>query len=318
MLPTGADITRAADRLRGRIVRTPLTRSAWLSSRTGGDVWLKLENQQIEGSFKTRGALHALMRANIDRAVTASAGNHGRALAFAAKELGVALTVFAPRTAPSAKLDPIRRHGARLELRDTYDSAERDAILFAREHGIPYVSPYNDPDVIAGAGTAGLEVIEDLPQVDLFVVPVGGGGLVSGVALAAEAGAARPRVIGVEAAASPVFTSALAAGRLVEIDVGPTLADGLAGNAEPGSITFDLIRDLGVDVQRVGEDQIAAAMRGLLAHEAQQVEGAAAVGVAALLAAMIDVSGRRVAVIVSGGNVDPGRLLQQEPGAERE
>lgn len=318
MLPTGADIARAADRLRGRIVRTPLTRSAWLSSRTGGDVWLKLENQQIEGSFKARGALHALMRANIDRAVTASAGNHGRALAFAAKELGVALTVFAPRTAPSAKLDPIRRHGARLELRDTYDSAERDAILFAREHGIPYVSPYNDPDVIAGAGTAGLEVIEDLPQVDLFVVPVGGGGLVSGVALAAEAGAARPRVIGVEAAASPVFTSALAAGRLVEVDVGPTLADGLAGNAEPGSITFDLIRDLGVDVQRVGEDQIAAAMRGLLAHEAQQVEGAAAVGVAALLAAMIDVSGRRVAVIVSGGNVDPGRLLQQEPGAERE
>lgn len=318
MLPTGADITRAADRLRGRIVRTPLTRSAWLSSRTGGDVWLKLENQQIEGSFKARGALHALMRANIDRAVTASAGNHGRALAFAAKELGVALTVFAPRTAPSAKLDPIRRHGARLELRDTYDSAERDAILFAREHGIPYVSPYNDPDVIAGAGTAGLEVIEDLPQVDLFVVPVGGGGLVSGIALAAETGAARPRVIGVEAAASPVFTSALAAGRLVEVDVGPTLADGLAGNAEPGSITFDLIRDLGVDVQRVGEDQIAAAMRGLLAHEAQQVEGAAAVGVAALLAAMIDVSGRRVAVIVSGGNVDPGRLLQQEPGAERE
>lgn len=318
MLPTGADITRAADRLRGRIIRTPLTRSAWLSSRTGGDVWLKLENQQIEGSFKARGALHALMRANIDRAVTASAGNHGRALAFAAKELGLALTVFAPRTAPSAKLDPIRRHGARLELRDTYDSAERDAILFAREHGIPYVSPYNDPDVIAGAGSAGLEVIEDLPQVDLFVVPVGGGGLVSGIALAAETGAARPRVIGVEAAASPVFTSALAAGRLVEVDVGPTLADGLAGNAEPGSITFDLIRDLGVDVRRVGENQIAAAMRGLLAHEAQQVEGAAAVGVAALLTAMIDVSGRRVAVIVSGGNVDPGRLLQQEPGAERE
>lgn len=318
MLPTGADITRASDRLRGRIIRTPLTRSAWLSSRTGGDVWLKLENQQIEGSFKARGALHALMRANIDRAVTASAGNHGRALAFAAKELGLALTVFAPRTAPSAKLDPIRRHGARLELRDTYDSAERDAILFAREHGIPYVSPYNDPDVIAGAGSAGLEVIEDLPQVDLFVVPVGGGGLVSGIALAAETGAARPRVVGVEAAASPVFTSALAAGRLVEIDVGPTLADGLAGNAEPGSITFDLIRDLGVDVRRVGENQIAAAMRGLLAHEAQQVEGAAAVGVAALLTAMIDVSGRRVAVIVSGGNVDPGRLLQQEPGAERE
>lgn len=318
MLPSPSNVLDAASRLRGKVVRTPLVRSAWLSSATGGDVWLKLENRQLEGSFKTRGALHALMRSGAARAVTASAGNHGRALAFAAKTLGVPLTVFAPATAPRAKLDPIRAHGAALELRDTYDQAERDAIAFARARGIPYISPYNDADVIAGAGTAGLEALEDLPDAGVLVVPVGGGGLVSGVALAAAARGARAITAGVEAAASPVFTSALAAGHLVEVKILPTLADGLAGNAEPGSITFDLIRDLRVGVLTVTEDAIAAAMRGLATHEGEQVEGAGAVGAAALLSGAIDVRGLRAAVIVSGGNVDPETLEQQEPGAETE
>ena len=300
------------------LVRTPMVRSPWLSEITGAGVWLKLENQQLEGSFKTRGALHALMQAGIQRAVTASAGNHGRALSFAARRLGVALTVFAPRTAPLAKLDPIRRHGATLELRDTYDDAERDAILFARTHRIPYISPYNHPDVIAGAGTVGLEVIEDLPDVEMIVVPVGGGGLVSGIALAASAHPTMPSIQGVEAAASPVFTSALRAGALVEVEVHSTLADGLAGNAEPGSMTFDVIRDLHVEVTAAGEDEIARAMHGLLEHHGQTVEGAGAVGVAALLSGAIVPSGAQVAVIVSGGNVDPRKLLQQKPDAERE
>lgn len=318
MLPSPSDVIDAASRLSGKVIRTPLVRSAWLSSAAGGDVWLKLENSQLEGSFKTRGALHALMRSGAARAVTASAGNHGRALACAAKTLGIPLTVFAPATAPRAKLDPIRGHGAVLELRDTYDEAERDAIAFARERGIPYISPYNDPDVIAGAGTTGLEVLEDLADAGMVIVPVGGGGLVSGVALAAAARGGHAKTGGVEAAASPVFSSALAAGRLVEVTVSPTLADGLAGNAEPGSITFDLIRDLRVGVQTVTEDEIAAAMRGLMAHEGQQVEGAGAVGVAALLSGAIAVRGMRAAVIVSGGNVDPETLQQHEPGAEAE
>lgn len=316
MHPARADVVAAAARLRGRMTRTPLVRSAWLSSAAGADVWLKLENRQIEGSFKVRGALNALMVANITRAVTASAGNHGRAMAFAARELGVALTVFTPKTAPKAKLDPIRAHGATLNVTDTYDEAEQHAIAFARESGAPYISPYNHRDVIAGAGTAGLEVLEDLPDVSAIVVPVGGGGLISGIALAA-AGAPEPvGVIGVEAAASPVFTSALAVGHLVEVKVRPTLADGLAGNAEPGSMTFDLVRDHGLSVHAVDEHAIAAAMRGLLQHEGEQAEGAGAVGVAALLSGAIDLRGRRVAVVVSGRNVDPETLLQQEPGAE--
>jgi threonine dehydratase len=318
MHPSAADILAAAGRLGGRVARTPLVRSSWLSSATGGEVWLKLENRQLEGSFKIRGALHALMQSRPARAVTASAGNHGRALACAARQLGVPLTVFAPRTAPHAKLDPIRRHGARLELCDSYDEAEREALAYARKGGMPYVSPYNDRDVIAGAGTAGLEVLDEMPAIDMVIVPVGGGGLVSGVALAVAARGARTAVVGVEAAASPVFTSALAAGRLVDVHVAPTLADGLAGNAEPGSMTFDLIRDLAVRVETVTEDRIAAAMRGLFAREGEQVEGAGAVGVAALLAGTIAAAGARVAVIISGGNVDPEVLQQQEPGAERQ
>jgi len=284
----------------------------------GADVWLKLENLQQEGSFKTRGALNALMQARGARAVTASAGNHGRAMAFAARELGIALTVFTPATAPTAKLDPIRAHGAALELCATYDEAEQRAIAFARDTGIPYVSPYNHRDVIAGAGTVAVEIIEDLPSVGRIVVAVGGGGLISGIGLASAAIAPHPDVIGIEAAASPVFTSALAAGQLVDVDVQPTLADGLAGNAEPGSITFDLVRGMKIPVRAVVEGDIRAAMLGLLEHERQVVEGAGAVGVAALLAGLLDIRGGPIAIVISGGNVDPGTLLQQQPGAQAE
>jgi threonine dehydratase len=320
-IPDAAEITQAAARLRGRIRRTPLVRSTWLSALTGAEVWLKLENLQIEGSFKPRGAFNALLTSPVTGAVTASAGNHGRSLACAARSLGTPLTVFTPRTAPRAKIDHIRAHGAALELCDSYDEAEERALAFARERGVTYISPYNDPDVIAGAGTAGLEIIEDLPAVDLIVVAVGGGGLISGVALAARAHAPHARIAGVEAAASPVFTTAFSHGRLVEVQVGPTLADGLAGNAEPGSITFDIMRDLNVSVIAVDEDTIANAMRGLLANDHQTAEGAGAVGVAGVLskaAPLDDLRGKRVAVIVSGGNVDPGRLSPQEPHAERQ
>jgi threonine dehydratase len=303
---TPVSVVRAAERLAGRVRKTAVIPSPWLSAVTGAEILLKLENHQIEGSFKSRGALHALLKARVPRAVTASAGNHGRSLAFAAKELGVILTVFAPKTAPRAKLDYISAHGAALELCDSYDEAEQRALDHAAKLAVPYISPYNHPDVIAGAGTVGLEAMQELP--DVIVVPVGGGGLVSGIALAARIEPTPPVVIGVEAAASPVFTTALSQGRLVPIEVGETLADGLAGNAEPGSMTFELIRDNVSDVLAVGEPQIAAAMKGLLAHDGQRAEGAGAVGVAALLAGIAGIAGKRVIVIVSGGNVDESRF----------
>jgi threonine dehydratase len=302
---TTDDIRQAAARLEGRITRTPLVHSLRLSEMTGARVSLKLENQQIEGSFKPRGAFNALLQASSDRAVTASAGNHGRSLAFAAKALGVRLTVFAPRTAPAAKLDYIRRHSADLELCDSYDDAEERALARSKAQGVPFISPYNHRHVIAGAGTVALEILDDLSAPpDMIVVPVGGGGLISGVAIAAR-GASRPvSVVGVEAEASPAFTRALAAGRLVRVDVQPTLADGLAGNAEEGSITFGFIRDLADRVVAVPEGAIASAMTALMTYEGQRAEGAGATALAGLLSGQLDVTGQHVVVIVSGGNVD--------------
>lgn len=309
-IPEFAEIEAAAVRLRDRVIRTPLVRSDWLSDLTGADVWLKLENLQREGSFKTRGAFNALLASPVGGAVAASAGNHGRALAFAASVMRVPVTIFTPRTAPRAKTDPIREHGAALELCDSYDDAETRGIAFARDRNLKYISPYNDPDVIAGAGTVALEIFEELPDIDALAVAVGGGGLISGLALAARKRSPRTRVMGVEAAASPVFTTALSHGSLIEVTVQPTLADGLAGNAEPGSVTFDIVHDLHVPVMAVTEEHIANAMKGLLDHEQQIAEGAGATGVAGLLAGLA-VRGKRVAVIVSGGNVDLSK--QQKP-----
>jgi threonine dehydratase len=319
-IPDFLDITAAAARLQGRVRRTPLVSAAWLSEVSGARVWLKLENQQLEGSFKIRGAFNALLASPVAAAVTASAGNHGRALAFAAHALDVPLTVFVPRTAPRAKQDFIRRHGATLELCDSYDEAEIRARAFAQERGVPYISPYNNADVIAGAGTVALEVFDEAPEIDALIVPVGGGGLVSGTALVAGGYSSSPSVTGVEAAASPVFTTALSQGKLVDVEVRPTLADGLAGNAEPGSITFDLVRDHEVQVVAADEQQIELAMRELLRHQHQVVEGAGAAGVAALLAGTVGVAGRRVAVIVSGGNVDARAVgsTREKPPSEQQ
>jgi threonine dehydratase len=279
------------------------------------DVHLKLESLQTTGSFKLRGAFNAA-QALLERhggsepplLVTASAGNHGRALAYAAERLRLPLIVYAPAGAPRAKLDAIRRHGAELRETADYDEAERQAKQAAARGDGVFVSPYSDRDVIAGAGTVAIEIFEDCPDVDLFVVPVGGGGLVSGVAVAARAISAGVDVVGVEVEASHVFHDSLAAGRLVEVHVGPTLADGLAGNADPDTITFSYIQQLVTRLALVTDDDLRRAMRDLAGREHVIAEGAGAVGVAALAAQKIDVSGRRVAVIVSGANIDLDRV----------
>ena len=304
----------AARRIDGRIRRTPLRRSEALSGATGGDVRLKLELEQPTGSYKIRGAFNAALTvverfgARPPRLVTASAGNHGKALAHAARELGLPLTVYAPEHAPRTKLDAIRASGADLRPCADYDAAERRA----KEHGATgealFISPYSHSDVIAGAGTIGLEIHEDWPDVDAIVVGIGGGGLISGIALASREIAPATQVIGVEVEASSPFTQSLAAGRIVEIDVKPTLADGLAGNLDPDTITFEVVRGKVDRVVVVSEDEIRAAIRALFTSDALTVEGAGAVGVAALLAGKIDVKDQRVAVVISGGNIDPQML----------
>lgn len=274
---------------------------------TGGDVRLKLETLQLSFSYKIRGAFNAVLRLVEDGGphpmlVTASAGNHGRALGHAAAEAGLALTVYAPERAPQVKLDAIRRTGAALRACRDYDDAERQAKGHAASGNASYISPYAHLDVIAGAGTVGLEILEEWPEVDDIVVPIGGGGLISGIAVVADE-SARTSVIGVEVEASAPFTHSMEAGRIVEIDVKPTLADGLAGNLDPDTPTFDIVRRLVRRIHLVTEPQLEDAIRGIAAEERLIAEAAGAAGVAALIAGM-DVRGRNVAVVLSGANID--------------
>ena len=239
--------------------------------------------------------------------VTASAGNHGRAMAHAASLAGFPVTVYVPAHAPKIKLEAIASAGANLVACRDYDEAEQRA----REHGASgraiYISPYSHPDVIAGAGTIGLEILEQDPGVDAIVVPVGGGGLIGGVAVAAGGRAA---VFGVEAAASCPFTQSLRAGRIVRIDVGETIADGLAGNLDPETVTFDLVRDLAAGIATVPEAEIREAIGALWRAEGLIAEGAAATAIAAVRTGRIDLRGQRVAVVLTGGNIDPETLRQ--------
>jgi threonine dehydratase len=240
--------------------------------------------------------------------VTASAGNHGRALAWAVRAGGMKLTVYAPRHAPRTKLEAIATSGAVLVPCADYDEAERSAKEHAAREGALFISPYNHPDVIAGAGTIGLEILEDWPDVDLIVVPVGGGGLISGIALAARGVSNTTQIAGVEVEASCPFTQGLEAGRIVEIDVQPTLADGLAGNLDPDTMTFDIVRREVAGIAVVSEAQLRDAVAAIVSNERLVTEGAGAVGVAAVMADKLDVRGKRVAIVLSGANIDQETL----------
>lgn len=309
------DVLRARRRIAPYVRRTPLVRSAWLSDLSAASVSLKLESLQVSSSFKSRGAFNAVI-ARLERPggprsqlVTASAGNHGRALAAAARAFNLPLIVFTPADAPKTKLDAIGREGAELRAdgRD-YDDAERMAKTYATETGAEFISPYNHADVIAGAGTIALEMFEDDPGIDTLVVPIGGGGLISGVAAVAKAINPRCDVIGVEVEASCAFQQSVRAGKLVEIIPGATLADGLGGNPDPDTITFALIQRFVDRIVTVGEDDLSAAIAGLVDAEHLIAEGAGAAATAALVGKRIEVSGRHVAVIVSGSNIDRARL----------
>ena len=315
-LPGVTDVYEARRRLGARIAETPLLPSSWLSSITGGRVHLKIESLNLTNSFKIRGAFNAALRLreSMDRdtptLVAASAGNHGRALALAAEELRLPCVIFTPKTAPEAKQAAIRRHGAILHSDcGDYDEAERRAKHYAERESAIYVSPYNDRDVIAGAGTIGLEIVDALPSVDVIVVPLGGGGLASGIGLAVKAAAPGATIIGVEVEASSPFTVSLEAGRITEITPRASLADGLVGNLEPGAMTFPIVRQVVDRVVTISEDELARAMRGLAGEERLIVEGAGAAATAAIIAGKAAASGQTVVAMVTGGNVDLAKWL---------
>ena len=295
------------------MLRTPLRRSAWLSKAASAEVFLKLETLQPTHSYKIRGATNAVLKLGASAGgaapsiVTASAGNHGRAMAQAAAAAGIALTVYVPEHAPRTKIEAIREAGAELRLCADYDDAERRAKAHGASGFGVFISPYAHPDVIAGAGTVALEILEDAPDLEVIVAAIGGGGLISGISIGLDG---RAEAAGAEVEASTPFTSSLKAGRIVPIDVGETLADGLSGNLDPDTPTFDIVRERVARIAVVSEEDLRNAIRGVAMHEKLMIEGAAAAAVAAVLSGKLDVRGRKVAIVLSGANIDLTRWME--------
>ena len=310
-------VSEAAALIASQIRRTPTEKSDALSNLAGREVYLKLENLQKTGAFKIRGALHALLRKDArDRAngvVTASAGNHGQGVAYAAQLLGVPATVVLPHGVPLAKLTAIQRTGAEAVLSgESYDDAHAAALEIARERRRAYVHAFDDDDVIAGQGTLALEMLADVPDVDTLVVPVGGGGLIAGVALAVLAQRSRPRIIGVQAAGASAFAASFASGAVVERPAA-TIADGIAVR-RPAERTLALVRKYVDDFITVSDEAIARAIVVLLERTKLLAEGAGAAALAAVLEPSGRIGGKKVGVVISGGNIDPnllGKALQQ-------
>jgi threonine dehydratase len=308
-------VEEAYARIRNDILRTPLSFSESISLATGARVFIKWENRQTTGSFKLRGALAktrslsaAKRRAGL---ISASTGNHGLGLAHACRLEGLDLLLTLPRTAADEKVARLRKAGAAIRFRgESCEKAERSARRDGRRLGRTYVSPYNDLDVIAGQGTLGLEILDDLPGLADIIVPVGGGGLIAGVAGYVKSKAAGVRVFGVEPAASAFMEASLRAGRLVSIPEGRTLADAVAGGIEPGSVTFPLCRRYVDRILTVGERVLGEAVRRLTLDHGETVEGAGALPLAALLKFARLFSGRTVVLLVSGGNISSSALAK--------
>ncbi len=309
----------AARRRMGRWVRrTPFEYSPLLSGLTGGEVWLKLENRQLTGSFKIRGASNRIALLTPEEkargVVAASSGNHAQGVAYAARQLGVKAAIVVPGNTPKVKRDAIRALGADLTVYgDEYMEAERLAQSMSRDSRMPFLSPYNDPDLIAGQGTVGLEMVEDGPVLDAILVPVSGGGLISGIATVMKT-ASSADVIGIQTEASPVMHESVKAGRIVDIPMFDTVAEGLHGGIEQGSVTFSICQSLVDDWIDVKEATIVEALRLMLLRHHEVIEGSGAVGVAALMEDPHRFEGRCIGVVISGGNIDEELLRRIASG----
>ncbi len=308
--PTVADIYRARGTIAGVACRTPLLPSPALSAHHGAEFRLKLETMQPTGAFKLRGAtckLDALSAEERARGVVAiSSGNHGRGIAYAAKRMGVRAVVCMGSLVPRNKIEAIEALGAEVRIvGDSQDDAEVEARRLVAEEGMVEAHPFDDAEIIAGQGTIGLELMEDWPELDSVVVPLSGGGLVSGIAIAVKAASPRARVIGVSMERGAAMVESLRAGKPVPVEELATLADALGGGIGlDNRLTFDLVRTLVDETVTVTEEEIADGMRHLFWREQLVVEGAGAVGVSAVLAGRIARLGERVALVVSGRSTD--------------
>ena len=307
MAITLKDIHAAADALRGAIADTPCLHSRTLSEVTGADVYLKFENLQFTAAFKERGALNKLLslmpHQRATGVIAASAGNHAQGLAYHARRLGIPAVIVMPRYTPNVKVERTRSHGAEVVLHgDDFDAARMHAIALAAQRGLTPAHPYDDEKVIAGQGTLALEMLAVCPQLEVMVIPIGGGGLIAGVATAAKAIKPGMEIIGVQAERYPSMYQAVKGGN-AEFGAS-TIADGIAVK-QPGTLTLPIVRKLVDDIVLVGEGAFEQAIVMLLEIEKTVAEGAGAAGLAALLAHPRRFAGRQVGLVLCGGNIDP-------------
>ena len=311
MLPVSlAEIEQAAARIRGHVTRTPLVQSTVLSGRIGSTVGLKLETLQPIGAFKLRGAMNAILSLDDEARrrglVTASTGNHGRAVAYAARELGIAATICMSSLVPTNKVEAIRALGAEIRIVGTsQDDAQEEVERMTGSRGLTAIPPFDDLSVVAGQGTIGVEVVEDMPDLETVLVPLSGGGLAGGIAVAIKTLKPQARVIGISMERGAAMYASIAAGRPVAVREEETLADSLGGGIGLANrVTFALCRALLDEIVLVSEAEIAAGIRHAASAEDVTVEGAGAVGFAAILSGKVKITGPAV-IIVSGGNIDP-------------
>ena len=309
---TKADIDRAATAIGGAVARTPLVPAPALTAAAGCEVWLKLETQHPTGSFKERGALNKLLTLNENErgagVVAMSAGNHAQGVAYHARRLGIPATIVMPEGTPFTKIDRTESLGATVVLQgDNLIAAREAADALARDKGLVPVHPYDDPAVIAGQGTIAREILTDKPDLDTLIVPIGGGGLISGIAVAAKALRPEIEIIGVQSALYPAMRDVLAGKTTDTAPSGATLAEGIAVK-EPGHLTRRIVAALVSDILLADDTRIEAAIEHLVDREKIVAEGAGAAGVAALLANAEKFRGKRVAIVITGGNID-ARLL---------
>ena len=304
--PTVEDIRAAAQRIEGSVIRTPMLVSRTLSEIVGTEVWLKFENLQFTAAYKERGALNKLLQLSPEErargVIAASAGNHAQAVAYHGKRLGIPVTIVMPAPTPTIKITQTEGHGARVVLYGAmFDDAYARARELALEEGYVFVHPFDDPQIIAGAGTLGLELLEAAPDLDAIVVPIGGGGLLSGVSIAARAIKPDIELIGVEAELYPSMKCAIDGTNLPL--GGDTLAEGIAVK-QPGMLTSHILKDLVNEIVLVDERDLERAVAMLVGIEKTVVEGAGAAGLAAMLSDPGRYSGKKVATILCGGNID--------------
>jgi threonine dehydratase len=304
--PTIDDIRGAAARIAGNVVRTPMLVSRTLSDIIGAEIWLKFENLQFTAAYKERGALNKLLQLSDEErsrgVIAASAGNHAQAVAYHAKRLGIPVVIVMPTPTPTIKVTQTESHGAKVILYGPmFDDAYARARELSLEEGYTFVHPFDDPQIIAGAGTLGLELLEDAPDLDSIVIPIGGGGLMSGVSIAARAIKPDVELIGVEAELYPSMKCAVDGCNLPL--GGDTLAEGIAVKA-PGMLTSQILRELLNDIVLVPERDLERAVAMLVGIEKMVVEGAGAAGLAAILSDPGRYAGKKVATILCGGNID--------------